>query len=192
LIFPSHRGQALRRLEPTAEITALGTVRGLDTTLIPARGYPLELIPPAPLPRTLNLALLQAPGRLRDSVLAAGAVLDRVRAEVVVGFGGYVAGPAYLAARRQGLPIVVHEANARPGVANRLAVRMTTHVFTAASSVRLAAVRPATRRAGTDGHRRFTGRRATPPTHPTSSSPSSVRCSTPTPRPTSLSAARGR
>jgi UDP-N-acetylglucosamine--N-acetylmuramyl-(pentapeptide) pyrophosphoryl-undecaprenol N-acetylglucosamine transferase len=129
---------ALRRLEPTAEITALGTVRGLDTTLIPARGYPLELIPPAPLPRKLNRALLQTPGRLRDSVLAAGAVLDRVRAEVVVGFGGYVAGPAYLAARRRGLPIVVHEANARPGVANRLAARMTTHVFTAAPDVRLA------------------------------------------------------
>jgi UDP-N-acetylglucosamine--N-acetylmuramyl-(pentapeptide) pyrophosphoryl-undecaprenol N-acetylglucosamine transferase len=129
---------ALRRLEPTAEITALGTVRGLDTTLIPARGYSLELIPPAPLPRTLNRALLQAPGRLRDSVLATGAVLDRVRAEVVVGFGGYVAGPAYLAACRRGLPIVVHEANARPGVANRLAALMTTHVFTANPSVRLA------------------------------------------------------
>lgn len=129
---------ALRRLEPTAEITALGTVRGLDTTLIPARGYSLELIPPAPLPRRLNRALLQTPGKLRDSVLAAGAVLDRVRAEVVVGFGGYVAMPAYLAARRQGLPIVVHEANARPGVANRLMARMTPHVFTAAPSVRLA------------------------------------------------------
>jgi UDP-N-acetylglucosamine--N-acetylmuramyl-(pentapeptide) pyrophosphoryl-undecaprenol N-acetylglucosamine transferase len=89
---------ALRRLEPTAEIIALGTVRGLDTTLIPARGYPLELIPPVPLPRKLNRSLLQAPGGLRESVLAAGAVLDRVRAEVVVGFGGYVAGPAYLAA----------------------------------------------------------------------------------------------
>jgi UDP-N-acetylglucosamine--N-acetylmuramyl-(pentapeptide) pyrophosphoryl-undecaprenol N-acetylglucosamine transferase len=129
---------ALRRLEPAAEVTALGTVRGLDTTLIPARGYPLELIPPAPLPRKLNRALLQTPGRLRDSVLAAGAVLDDVRAEVMVGFGGYVAGPAYLAARRRGLPIVVHEANARPGVANRLAARMTTHVFTAAPDVRLA------------------------------------------------------
>nr|WP_042190364.1 UDP-N-acetylglucosamine--N-acetylmuramyl-(pentapeptide) pyrophosphoryl-undecaprenol N-acetylglucosamine transferase [Kibdelosporangium sp. MJ126-NF4]CEL19272.1 UDP-N-acetylglucosamine--N-acetylmuramyl-(pentapeptide) pyrophosphoryl-undecaprenol N-acetylglucosamine transferase [Kibdelosporangium sp. MJ126-NF4]CTQ94929.1 UDP-N-acetylglucosamine--N-acetylmuramyl-(pentapeptide) pyrophosphoryl-undecaprenol N-acetylglucosamine transferase (EC 2.4.1.227) [Kibdelosporangium sp. MJ126-NF4] len=129
---------AVRRLEPTAEITALGTVRGLDTTLIPARGYPLELIPPVPLPRTLNRALLQTPGRLRDSVRAAGAVLDRVRAEVVVGFGGYVAMPAYLAARSRGLPIVVHEANAQPGVANRLAARMTTHVFTAAPSVRLA------------------------------------------------------
>ena len=63
---------ALRRLEPTAEITALGTVRGLDTTLILARGYPLELIPPVPLPRKLNRALLQTPGRLRDSVRAAG------------------------------------------------------------------------------------------------------------------------
>jgi len=129
---------ALCRLEPAAEITALGTVRGLDTTLIPARGYPLELIAPAPLPRALNRALLETPGRLRDAVRAAGAVLDRVRAEVVIGFGGYVAGPAYLAARQRSLPIVVHEANARPGVANRLAARMTTRVFTAAPGVRLA------------------------------------------------------
>jgi UDP-N-acetylglucosamine--N-acetylmuramyl-(pentapeptide) pyrophosphoryl-undecaprenol N-acetylglucosamine transferase len=131
-------GDALRLLEPAAEITALGTVRGLDTTLIPARGYPLELIPPVPLPRKLSPALLQVPGRLRDSVLAAGAVLDRVRAEVVVGFGGYVAGPAYLAARRRSLPIVIHEANAQPGVANRLGALMTTYVFTATPSVRLA------------------------------------------------------
>jgi UDP-N-acetylglucosamine--N-acetylmuramyl-(pentapeptide) pyrophosphoryl-undecaprenol N-acetylglucosamine transferase len=129
---------ALRRLEPAAEITALGTVRGLDVTLIPARGYPLELIPPAPLPRALDPALLRAPGRLRDAVRAAGAVLDRVRAEVVVGFGGYVAGPAYLAARQRGVPIVVHEANARPGLANRLGARLTTRVFTAAPGVRLA------------------------------------------------------
>ncbi|MEV0087861.1 UDP-N-acetylglucosamine--N-acetylmuramyl-(pentapeptide) pyrophosphoryl-undecaprenol N-acetylglucosamine transferase [Saccharopolyspora sp. NPDC050642] len=129
---------ALRRLEPTAEIIALGSVRGLDTTLIPARGYPLELIPPVPLSRKLSSDLLQTPTRLRDSVRVASAVLDRVRAEVVVGFGGYVAMPAYLAARRRGLPIVVHEANARPGVANRVAARMTRHVFTAAPGVRLA------------------------------------------------------
>lgn len=128
---------ALRRLEPAAEITALGTVRGLDTTLIPARGYPLELIPPVPLQRKLNRALLATPARLRASVRDAGAVLDRLRAEAVVGFGGYVAVPAYLAARRREIPIVVHEANARPGVANRLAARMTTHVFTASPSVRL-------------------------------------------------------
>src|SRR3954454_7249808 len=93
---------ALRRLDPGARITALGTVRGLDTTLIPARGYPLELIPPVPLPRRLNLALLRTPGRVASAVRAAGAVLDRVQADVVVGFGGYVAVPAYLAARRRG------------------------------------------------------------------------------------------
>ncbi|WP_031466787.1 UDP-N-acetylglucosamine--N-acetylmuramyl-(pentapeptide) pyrophosphoryl-undecaprenol N-acetylglucosamine transferase [Sciscionella sediminilitoris] len=129
---------AVRRLDSTAQITALGTTRGLDTRLIPARGYPLELIPPVPLPRALNRELLRTPGRLRASVRAAGSVLDRVRAEAVVGFGGYVAVAGYLAARRRGLPIIVHEANARPGVANRLAARMTTRVFTAAPNVRLA------------------------------------------------------
>src|SRR3954469_15382406 len=128
---------ALKRLEPTAEITALGTVRGLDTTLIPARGYPLELIPPVPLQRKINRALFATPARLKDSVRAAGAVLDRVGAEVVVGFGGYVAMPAYLAARRRKIPIVVHEANARPGVANRVAARLTPYVFTASAGIEL-------------------------------------------------------
>ncbi|MDT4965058.1 MAG: UDP-N-acetylglucosamine--N-acetylmuramyl-(pentapeptide) pyrophosphoryl-undecaprenol [Pseudonocardiales bacterium] len=128
---------ALRRLDNTAEITALGTERGLDTTLIPARGYPLELIPPVPLPRRLNRALLAVPSRLGASVSAAGEVLDRVRAEAVVGFGGYVAMPAYIAAKRRRIPIVIHEANARPGVANRVAARMTTHVFTASAAVHL-------------------------------------------------------
>ena len=128
---------ALRRLDNTAEITALGTERGLDTTLIPARGYPLELIPPVPLPRRLNRALLAVPSRLGASVSAAGEVLDRVRAEGVVGFGGYVAMPAYIAAKRRRIPIVIHEANARPGVANRVAARMTTHVFTASPAVHL-------------------------------------------------------
>ena len=128
---------AIRRLEPSAEITALGTVKGLDTTLIPARGYRLELVPPVPLPRRLGRDLFASPGKVREAVTAAGAVLDRVRAEVVVGFGGYVAVPAYLAAKRRDLPIVVHEANARPGLANRGAARMTRHVFTASERGRL-------------------------------------------------------
>lgn len=132
----------IRRLEPGAVITALGTVRGLDTTLIPARGYPLELIPPVPLSRRVNLELLRTPLRVRAAVRAAGEVLDRVQADVVVGFGGYVAVPAYLAARGRKIPIVVHEANARPGVANRLAARLTTSVYTASSSVSLAHGQP--------------------------------------------------
>jgi UDP-N-acetylglucosamine--N-acetylmuramyl-(pentapeptide) pyrophosphoryl-undecaprenol N-acetylglucosamine transferase len=128
---------AIRRLEPDASVTALGTIRGLDTTLIPQRGYRLELIPPVPLPRKLNRALLRVPGRLRAAVKAAETVLAEVGADVVVGFGGYVALPAYLAARRLKIPIVVHEANARPGIANRLGARLTSNVFTASAEVPL-------------------------------------------------------
>jgi UDP-N-acetylglucosamine--N-acetylmuramyl-(pentapeptide) pyrophosphoryl-undecaprenol N-acetylglucosamine transferase len=121
---------ALRRRDPSAEVTALGTERGLDTRLIPARGYPLRLIPPVPIPRRDPVGLLKVPVRLKAAVSAAETVLRSVQADALVGFGGFVAGPAYLAARRAGVPIVVHEANARPGWANRLGARLTTYVAT--------------------------------------------------------------
>ena len=53
---------ALRRLDPSVEITCLGTPRGLENKVVPAAGYPLELIPPVPLPRTPNADLLQGAG----------------------------------------------------------------------------------------------------------------------------------
>jgi UDP-N-acetylglucosamine--N-acetylmuramyl-(pentapeptide) pyrophosphoryl-undecaprenol N-acetylglucosamine transferase len=56
------------------------------------------------------------------------ALLDELSADVVVGFGGYVALPAYLAARRAGVPIVVHEQNALPGLANRIGARLAARV----------------------------------------------------------------
>src|SRR5579862_4458176 len=121
---------ALLRASPDVEVTCLGTERGLETRLIPLRGYPLELIPAVPMPRKVTPKLLTVPGRLAGAINAAAGVLDRTRAQVVVGFGGYVATPAYLAARRRKVPIVVHEANPRPGIANRLGARFTTHVFT--------------------------------------------------------------
>ncbi|PZG27298.1 undecaprenyldiphospho-muramoylpentapeptide beta-N-acetylglucosaminyltransferase [Spongiactinospora gelatinilytica] len=121
---------ALRRLAPDTGITCLGTERGLETRLVPERGYELQLIPAVPLPRAITPQLLTVPGRLAGAINAAAGVLDRVQADVVVGFGGYVATPGYLAARRRGVPIVVHEANPRPGLANRLGARLTEHVYT--------------------------------------------------------------
>lgn len=112
----------LLRRHPESQITALGTARGLEVTLVPARGYPLELIPAVPMPRHVSRDLVSLPVRLRAAVIAARAVLHQHQADVVVGFGGYVAMPAYLAARGH-FPIVVHEANARPGLANRVAAR---------------------------------------------------------------------
>lgn len=133
---------ALRRLDPDTAITALGTARGLETRLVPARGYPLRLIPPVPLPRRATPALLSVPARAAGAVRAVDRVLADTWADVVVGFGGYVAFPAYLAARRRGIPIVVHEANARPGLANRVGARLTRDVAVASAQVRLPHARP--------------------------------------------------
>lgn len=121
---------ALRRLDPATEITCLGTREGLESRLVPEAGLPLEVVPRVPLPRRPGPDLLRLPTRLRAARAAAVEVVDRLRPDVVVGFGGYVSVPAYLAARSRGVPIVVHEGNAIPGVANRLGARMTTHVAT--------------------------------------------------------------
>lgn len=124
---------ALRRLgdpEDPVEVTALGTPRGLEGRVVPEAGYPLEMIPPVPLPRRPNVDLAKLPTRLRAAVIGALEVVDRLQPAVVVGFGGYVCVPAYLAARRRRLPLVVHEGNALPGIANKLGARFTTHVAT--------------------------------------------------------------
>jgi UDP-N-acetylglucosamine--N-acetylmuramyl-(pentapeptide) pyrophosphoryl-undecaprenol N-acetylglucosamine transferase len=118
---------ALRRLDPSCEITCVGTPRGLENRVVPEAGYPLELIPPVPLPRRPSAELLRVPGRLRAAVRAAAEVIDRARPDVVVGYGGYVSMPVYLAARRR-VPIVVHEQNSRPGLANKAGARIARRV----------------------------------------------------------------
>ncbi|MEO6713417.1 MAG: undecaprenyldiphospho-muramoylpentapeptide beta-N-acetylglucosaminyltransferase [Mycobacteriales bacterium] len=119
---------ALRAHDHSIVVTALGTSRGLEVRLVPARGYQLDLIPAVPLPRTLSLDLLRVPGRLLEAVRRTGRHLQTRQADVVVGFGGYVSLPAYLAARRRRIPVVVHEANAKPGLANRIGARFAARV----------------------------------------------------------------
>ena len=128
---------ALRRLDPDVAITCLGTPRGLENRVVPEAGYPLELIPPVPLPRRPNADLFRVPGRLRDAVRQTLEVCDRVRPDVVVGFGGYVSMPAYLAARRRRLPLVVHEQNALPGLANKAGARIAARVAVSFPDTRL-------------------------------------------------------
>jgi UDP-N-acetylglucosamine--N-acetylmuramyl-(pentapeptide) pyrophosphoryl-undecaprenol N-acetylglucosamine transferase len=114
--------------DASTRILAVGTATGLEARLVPARGYELNEIPRVPLPRRIGPDIARLPARLRAAVDAAGRAVDRIDAEVVVGFGGYVAAPAYLAARRARVPIVVHEQNSRPGFANRLGARLTRWV----------------------------------------------------------------
>jgi UDP-N-acetylglucosamine--N-acetylmuramyl-(pentapeptide) pyrophosphoryl-undecaprenol N-acetylglucosamine transferase len=119
---------ALRRHFPEVRVTALGSPKGMENELIPPAGYDLRVIPAFQLPRSVNLNLLRTPDRMYKSAHAAGKVIDEVEADVVVGFGGYVSVPAYLAAWRRELPIVIHEVNVPPGVANRMGMKFTKYV----------------------------------------------------------------
>lgn len=120
--------RALERLSPESEITMIGTEVGLETRLVPEAGYRLETIEKVPMPRRPSADILRFPGRFRRAIDAAAEILTARQADVVLGVGGYVCTPVYLAAQRLGIPVVVHEANARPGLANRWGNRIS--VFT--------------------------------------------------------------
>ena len=111
----------LRDKKPDIEAVFLGTAGGVENTLVPASNFPLFLIDKTPFPRRLNGDLIKWPLRFRRTFRQTRAFLEG--ADLVVGFGGYVAAPAYLAARRAKIPILAHEANAKMGMANKLAIR---------------------------------------------------------------------
>jgi UDP-N-acetylglucosamine--N-acetylmuramyl-(pentapeptide) pyrophosphoryl-undecaprenol N-acetylglucosamine transferase len=118
----------LREREPDAVILVLGTAEGLESRLVPERGYELVTVPRLPFPRRPNREALRFPRQWRASVDRVRGVLRDRGVDVVVGFGGYASAPAYSAARKERLPIAVHEQNARPGIANRLAALWTRHL----------------------------------------------------------------
>lgn len=117
-----------------ATVTALGTPRGLERDLVPARGFDLRFIDPVPVPRRPGPELLKLPFRVVRAVMQARAILRDVKADALIGFGGYVSAPAYLAARTLGIPFFVHEANARAGLANKLGVRLGGTGFNAVAT----------------------------------------------------------
>jgi UDP-N-acetylglucosamine--N-acetylmuramyl-(pentapeptide) pyrophosphoryl-undecaprenol N-acetylglucosamine transferase len=118
----------LRANDPSAEILVLGTKEGLEARLVPARGFELLIIAKLPFPRRPGMAVLRFPGALRRVVGRTRSIIHERSVDVVVGFGGYASAPAYLAARAEHVPLVVHEANAKPGFANRLGARFTRFV----------------------------------------------------------------
>lgn len=118
----------IRRDESDARIIVLGTAEGLEARLVPERGYELVTVAKLPFPRRLSKAALTFPSRLSGLIRSIESLIRDRDVDVVVGVGGYVAAPAYLAARRARVPLALHEANARPGMANRLGSRFTRYV----------------------------------------------------------------
>ena len=109
----------IRELEPDADIAVVGTVVGLEHDLVPQAGFELETIEKVPFPRRKAET-----AKVRD-------ILTRHEAQVVVGFGGYTSAPVYAAAHKMGIPIAMHEQNARAGMANKLGARWASMIGTA-------------------------------------------------------------
>lgn len=116
-------GEALKT-HHGSRITALGTPKGLEGEIVPARGVDLRMIIPVPIPRKPSMDLLKLPYRIAKAVGQTRTVLKDVNAKAVLGTGGYVAAPAYLAAKSMGLPFYVLESNAKAGIANKLGVKL--------------------------------------------------------------------
>ena len=114
---------------PTDSCIFLGTKSGLENTLVPAAGFELRIIPKVKISRTPSISWLRIPFDLISSVQSSMNVVKS--ADVLIGFGGYVSAPAYIAAALTRTPIVIHEANAKPGWANRLGAIFTSHLAVA-------------------------------------------------------------
>ncbi|MDH6133769.1 UDP-N-acetylglucosamine--N-acetylmuramyl-(pentapeptide) pyrophosphoryl-undecaprenol N-acetylglucosamine transferase [Kitasatospora sp. MAA4] len=120
--------EALRRVEPRAVISFVGTARGLETRLIPEAGYQLHTVDMIPFDAALGLRRYLLPAALLRSGRQCQELLRAQGAQIAVGMGGYPSAPVIVGARLAGLPSVIHESNAVPGRANRFAARLTPHV----------------------------------------------------------------
>ena len=128
-VFPSLAvATAITSAAPDLTVEFLGTSRGLESSLVPDAGWRLHTVETPPLARTLSLSTLRVPGALLAAARQARAIIRERHAVAAVVLGGYVSVPLALAARWARIPLVVHEQNAVPGLANRMAGRWASAV----------------------------------------------------------------
>ena len=119
---------------PSCTLTFIGTNDGLEKTLVPQAGFQLSCITKAPFPRRLSLSAFKWPFRYFNTVWQSFRLVRG--ADAVIGFGGYVSAPVYMAAYLRRIPLFVHEANAKPGLANLLGARIARACMVAYASTR--------------------------------------------------------
>jgi UDP-N-acetylglucosamine--N-acetylmuramyl-(pentapeptide) pyrophosphoryl-undecaprenol N-acetylglucosamine transferase len=112
-------------------VTFAGSPDRVEARLVPEQGYEFDSFSVSGLPRRVSLELVRATGRAFAAPAACRAILRRRRPDAVLGAGGYVAGPMVLAARLEGIPSALTEADAHLGLANRLAAPLAERVFLA-------------------------------------------------------------
>jgi UDP-N-acetylmuramate-alanine ligase/UDP-N-acetylglucosamine:LPS N-acetylglucosamine transferase len=112
-------------------VTFAGSPDRVESRLVPEAGFELDTFSISGFPRRLGLDLVRSVTRAVRAPFACSRILARRKPDVVLGGGGYVAGPMVLAARLRGIPAALTEADAHLGLANRLAAPAARHVFLA-------------------------------------------------------------
>jgi UDP-N-acetylglucosamine--N-acetylmuramyl-(pentapeptide) pyrophosphoryl-undecaprenol N-acetylglucosamine transferase len=128
-VFPALAvAEQLAELAPDVEPVFVGVPDRLEARLVPAAGFRIHHVDAVAVPRRPSPSLLRLPFALRTAIRRCVAIIDEEDAVGVVTFGGYVSFPLDRAAVRRRLPLVLHEQNAVPGLANRVAARWADRV----------------------------------------------------------------
>ena len=122
---------ALGRLAPEVSVVFVGTERGIETRVVPERGYELELMEVAPIRGGGWSGAAHGVGRAAAAVPAAWRLVGRRMPRAVLSVGGYAAGPVSLAARLRGIPLALLEPNAAIGLSNQILARFVKRAYTA-------------------------------------------------------------
>jgi len=131
-IFPGIAiAHEIKRRHPGAEVLFVGTELGLEKKIVPSEGYRLETISVSGLKGTRGLKRLKSLMAVPRSLWESRLILRRFSPDVVLGVGGYSSGPPVLMAAWMGIPAMLQEQNALPGLTNRLLARFVRRVATA-------------------------------------------------------------
>lgn len=129
----------IRRLYPQANILFVGTAEKMEARLVPAAGFDFKTIQISGFNRVLNLngikQNIKTLTHLLKSSSQAKKIIKDFKADVVIGFGGYVSGPVVRAAAKLGVPTAIHEQNAFPGMTNKTLAKMVDAVMLTEGSV---------------------------------------------------------
>ena len=120
--------ETIKKRIPDAEIMFIGTKRGIESTLVPKFGYKIDFVEVSGFSRKITVKNIKAAWRALTSVSAAKKIIKKFNPDLVIGTGGYVSWPTVKAAAKLGIPTLIHEQNAFPGVTTKMLSKLANKV----------------------------------------------------------------
>ena len=121
--------QEIKKHNPDAEITFIGTPRGLENDLVPRAGFKLKTIEAYGIKRKISISNFKNVCKTLKSYSIAKNIIREIKPDIVIGTGGYICGPVFSGAFKYEIPTILHESNAFPGVAVKVLSKKTNTVL---------------------------------------------------------------